>query len=208
MLALTVPNDELLVSPSPVSEEQSLLEAVANKDRVAFETLFRRYHSRIHQFVARMVNRHDLAEEVVADTLYAVWSHAHTYGGRSTISTWILGIAHKKALKAIEKDSRHRRTQGSEDQLLDLAEPDPAKNPERQAGDQVISQHVQLALDKLSVNHRAVVQLTAMGYSCAEIGEILDCPANTVKTRMFHARRQLSSLLKSAGVDVTSGESS
>ena len=58
------------------------------------------------------------------------------------------------------------------------------------------------ALDVLSADHRAVIELTYFGgHSCAEIAEIMRCPVNTVKTRMFHARRRLRLLLEDKAGD-------
>jgi len=51
------------------------------------------------------------------------------------------------------------------------------------------------AIKHLSVDHQAVVRLTALGHSCSEIAEIVGCPRNTVKTRMFHARLRLRKIL-------------
>ena len=55
---------------------------------------------------------------------------------------------------------------------------------------------VSRALSALPVEHRAVVTLTFFhGYSYGEIASIVQCPPNTVKTRMFHAREHLRRLL-------------
>lgn len=202
MFALSAPVDHSAIASTPAEEERSLVEAIANHDKAAFESLFQIYRARIYKFVIRMVNNHELAEEVVSDTLYVVWSKAHTFRGSSTVSTWILGIAYKKALKAIEQDSRQRRTSGPVDQLLELAEPDPQKNPETHAHNHLVGRHLQSALQKLTADHRTAVQLLAVGFSCDEAGIMLQCPSSTVKTRAFYARRQLSSLLKSAGITV------
>jgi len=52
------------------------------------------------------------------------------------------------------------------------------------------------ALESLSPDHRAVLELTYyLGHSCSEIAAIMDCPVNTVKTRMFHARNKLRVLI-------------
>ena len=58
------------------------------------------------------------------------------------------------------------------------------------------------ALRALSAEHRAVIELTYYeGCSCADIAEIMRCPVNTVKTRMFYARRRLRSLLAEVAAD-------
>ena len=60
-----------------------------------------------------------------------------------------------------------------------------------------LQQSLDQALQRLRPNHRSVVELTyRFGYSYSEIAEIVGCPVNTVKTRMFHARAQLRKILE------------
>ncbi len=56
------------------------------------------------------------------------------------------------------------------------------------------------ALARLPVEQRMAVQLCyELGYSCEEIATIMNCPVNTVKTRLFHARAKLQKLLPALG---------
>ena len=59
-------------------EDQYLLSQVARQERAAFEVLYRRYYRRVFYFVARLVRREDVAEEVVSDVMFAVWKGAAT----------------------------------------------------------------------------------------------------------------------------------
>src|SRR6476620_2363729 len=85
-----------------------LLERVAGKDRVAFQELYQRYYQRLFGFIFKLTRRPDVVEEALNDTLLAVWKGAGSFDHRSRVSTWILGIAHRQAMKAL---SRVRRTQ-------------------------------------------------------------------------------------------------
>ncbi|MBX2836644.1 MAG: sigma-70 family RNA polymerase sigma factor [Gammaproteobacteria bacterium] len=184
------------VTKTPIDEELCLIRAVAASDRIAFEKLFRRFHPRIYKFAHRMVQDHQLAEEVTGDTLYAVWTGAKNFKEQSKASTWILGIAYKRALKCLQKNQRHVAKRESDVELDTLTSESPEGNPETFANTALENQRLLLALSTLSTDHRAVLELIALGHSCSEIAGIVDCPENTVKTRTFHARRHLRKALQ------------
>lgn len=171
------------------SDDRTLLAAIASGDRRAFEELYHRYYQRLFAFLLRLTRRPAVVEELLQETLLAVWRSAHRFAGRSAPSTWILGIAYHHALKSLHRSSRRV----SENDL-----PWPRHEP---APDLVFDHHeraarIAKALGELNPEQRAVVELTFVhGLSYPEIAEILECPVNTVKTRMFHARRRLRELL-------------
>lgn len=178
------------------SDEQ-LIARVAGRDREAFERLYHRYHRRLYGYLARLVRRPELIEEALDDTMFAVWRQAARFEHRSAVSTWILGIAHRTALKAIARDDRwtaRARAEVAEQASVDPSEPAAGiVHGERRA---VIDR----ALAALSPEHRAVVVLTYFDErSYEEIAAIVGCPVNTVKTRMFHARKSLRRLLPALG---------
>jgi RNA polymerase sigma-70 factor (ECF subfamily) len=172
--------------------EAALLERIALGDLRAFETLYRAYFPRLTRFLERMTRRPDLVEEILNDTMLVVSGGAHKYNRTSKVSTWIFAIAYRKALKAL------RDTHDFVDTDVDLAE--LAGADEREPKDELLQQQLRRvlseAVEALSANHRAVIELTyfqEMGYR--EIADIMGCPVETVKTRMFHARRRLKALL-------------
>lgn len=171
-------------------EEVRLIVAVASGELAAFEALYRNYHPRLMRFLDRMTRRPALVEELINDTMMVVWRKADRYNGTSKVSTWIFAIAYRKALKALQK-----LDDAVEDEEAD-AHADPSPNPEQQLGRRELQTVLMRALDGLSAEHRAVVNLTYFHeVAYREIAEIVDCPEDTVKTRMFHARRRLKTLL-------------
>jgi RNA polymerase sigma-70 factor (ECF subfamily) len=179
-----------------VAEDRRLLREVAKQNRQAFEVLYRRYYRRVFHFVVRMVRRDDIAEEVVDDVMFAVWRNAASFEGGSTVSTWLLGIAYRQALKALEKNRKHRVVD-SDDELLEATQDaGPAADPAVVAVNENYSELVQKGIAALGEHHRVVVELTALGHSYGEIAKIVGCPENTVKTRMFHARQHLKRFLE------------
>ncbi len=179
----------------PGDDEQSLLARIAAKDRRAFETLYHRYHRRLFVYLFKVTRRADLIEELVNDVMMVVWQSAARFDGISRPSTWILGIAYRKALKAL---SRRKEPVGEP-----VARPfeRQVEGPDRLLARREEATVLGRALARLPPDQRAVVELTYyFGYSYREIAEIVDCPVNTVKTRMFHARRRLRDALPQSGL--------
>ena len=175
---------------TPDSDEARLLARVAGGDRAAFEQLYRTYFSRLSRFIGRMTRNAPLIEEVVNDTMLVVWQKAASFDGSCKPSTWIFAIAYRKTLKGLR---------GSDDPVesdSSLYEDESGNQPEQTLDRQQLQATVAEALDQLPAAQRAVMVLTyyhEMAYS--DIAEVVDCPVNTVKTRMFHARHRLKDLL-------------
>lgn len=190
-------NPSLLAAAGPKAHAERLqvaqLSAVAAQDREAFDRLYREYYPRLMDFLARVIGQSGLAEEVVNDTMYVVWSRASTFAGRSKVSTWIFGIAYKQAIKRLEREGRQRFDRLPEDWEV-LAD---NLSTDSEISKLQLQESLDKAMQRLSESHRSVVELTyQFGYSYLEIADIIGCPVNTVKTRMFHARAQLRRILE------------
>jgi RNA polymerase sigma factor (sigma-70 family) len=169
--------------------ETSLLACVARGERQAFDQLYRQYFPRLARFLGRMARNPLLVEEVINDTMLVVWQKAASYNASCKVSTWVFAIAYRKALKALKLEDAPVEADLA---LIGSDEQAPEPLAERRELTEVVAQ----ALDRLPVAHRITVVLAFyhdMDY--AEIAEVTDCPVNTVKTRMFHARRKLKELL-------------
>jgi RNA polymerase sigma factor (sigma-70 family) len=177
-------------SVAPTPEDLRLFARVRARDREAFEALYRLYHPRLARFLLNLLHRPLLVEEVLNDTLFVVWERSDTFRGASKLSTWIFAIAYRKAMKALR-----RLDEPIEDREADLR-PSDGDAPDAPTNRRRAQAALLAALARLSADHRAVVDLTyfhEMGYR--EIAVIMDCPVDTVKTRMFHARRHLRRIL-------------
>jgi RNA polymerase sigma-70 factor, ECF subfamily len=170
------------------AREVQLIARIGEGDRKAFEELYNLYHRRMARFLTRLTRRYDLAEEVINDTFWVVWRKAKTFRGESQPSTWILGIAYRKARNAFRASARLSE-QNLEAQLEPLTTDSPASREE-------LRDWLGQALGQLPVEQRLAVELCyELGHSCEEIAAIMSCPVNTVKTRLFHARAKLQKLL-------------
>ena len=178
------------------SEESELIARVGEHDLPAFEQLYRIYQPRLIRFLTNLVRRTEVAEEVLDDTMMVVWETAASFRRTSKLSTWIFAIAYRKALRA-----RARWPEPLEDDTHDTRV-DPHPGPDQQLRQTRLHDALVGAMDSLSADHRAVVDLTyfhGMGYR--EIAEIMHCPVDTVKTRMFHARRRLKDAMPASMTD-------
>ncbi len=182
---------------STPESEAALLRRIAAKDRRAFEALYHAYYRRLFAYLFKTVRRPELVEEVLDDVMLAVWTGAAGFNGSSRPSTWIFGIAYHKALKALARQDRHK----AETEESDGEEPMTEEGPEGLLARREMADVLGRALRSLPLEQRTVVELTYFqGFAYQEIAEIMGCPVNTVKTRMFHARRRLRELLPGLGV--------
>lgn len=167
-------------------EDIELVGRIVHRDRRAFDDLYRAYQPRLSRFLLSILRRASLVEEVLNDTMLVVWANSDRYNGQSKVSTWIFAIAYRKALKALRRVDEPIEDRDAEQR------PSAEAGPEQALGRSQVREVLVRAIGELSPDHRAVVDLTyfhEIGYR--EIAELMDCPVDTVKTRMFHARRHL-----------------
>jgi RNA polymerase sigma-70 factor, ECF subfamily len=167
----------------PDSRDAELLSAVSRGDRKALEELYVGYHRRLARFLSRLAPRYDTVEEIINDTFMVVWQNAGEFRGASRVSTWIIGIAYRTALKSLRRTQTLLKAQSQ----ADLAEVTVDPNNEAEMRDWVAH-----GLQALPLEQRLVIELAYhMGHSIEEIAAITECPIGTVKARMFHAREKL-----------------
>jgi RNA polymerase sigma-70 factor, ECF subfamily len=175
--------------------DEALVEAIAEGDRRAMQALYTRHHVRVYRFVLRITHDMSLAEDLVSEVFFTVWREAGSFEGKSQVSTWILAIARHKALTA-----RNRRTDEPLSDDLANAIADPADDAETMIHLQDRSAIIRRCLSQLSTDHREVIDLVYYhDKTVEEVAEIIQVPKNTVKTRMFYARKCLGKLLEASG---------
>jgi len=180
--------------------DRALIERIARLDRAALKELYLLYHRRLARFLTRVTSRYDLAEEIINDTFWVVWQRAGDFRGASHVSTWIMGIAYRRGLKALKRASVMQLGVNDTPEA-EYSSHEPWSGAERR-------EWVNVALERLPSEQRLVLELAYhLGHSCEEIAIIMNCPVNTVKTRMFHARKKLRVLLPQlAGMDAETHE--
>ena len=194
--------------PAPLSHQQQqrddsdrkLLDRVAAGDREAFRELYIAYHRRLARFLTRLTRRYDVAEEIINDALWVVWRRAGDFRGESRVSTWIMGIAYRRALKTLS-------SRGQQQFAAMPLESQPLVAPD-ELGASETSEWILLGMEQLPTEQRMALEFAyGYGHSCEEIALMMECPVNTVKTRLFHARAKLRTILPGlAGTRLASGE--
>lgn len=166
--------------------DAALMRQVAAGDREALTDLYRRYHARLFKFTFRLTRSYSAADELVNDILLVVWQSADRFRGDSKVSTWIFGIAYRKAMRRL---SRNRMKFVGDGRWDETAHDDTV--------DAETEDWIRQGLDALPPAQQMTINLVFfLGLSYAEIADVMDCPVNTVKTRMFHARRKLRGILQ------------
>ena len=164
--------------------DAELLARTVARDAQAFAALYKSYYRRLYRFIFRTLARTDCIEEIINDAMLVVWDRAATYNGGSRVSTWIFGIAYNKARKHFNGYTLFEHI-GDDDSDQAMADDGGLHRLE-------LDDTIDAAFSVLSAEQRAVVELTYyQGMHYGEISRIVGCPENTVKTRMFSARKKL-----------------
>jgi RNA polymerase sigma-70 factor (ECF subfamily) len=185
------------LSANQATSDEVLIGRIAKGDRLAMQVLFARHHVRVYRFVLRLVGNPTVAEDLISEVFLDVWRQADRFEGRSAVSTWMLAIARFKALSALRKKPDEELDEDTAETIEDTADT-PEVALEKKDKSTVLRQ----CLEQLSPEHKEIIDLVYYHEkSVEEVAEIVGIPENTVKTRMFYARKKLAELLKAAGVE-------
>jgi RNA polymerase sigma-70 factor (ECF subfamily) len=178
------------------TSDQAVIARVAAGDEQAMRILFARHNVKVFRFLTRLVGDAATAEDLLSEVFLEAWRQAARFEARSRLATWLLAIARHKALSAL----RQRRLQGSDAGLESIA--DAADNPEVALQKRDTGAILRDCLEQLSSAHREIIDLIYYhGRTIDDAAQILGVPQNTVKTRMFHARKRIADLLAARGIE-------
>lgn len=182
----------------PIAEgDAELLSGMVRGDRGAVTRLMARHKVRVYRFIAARVRNDAIAEEIANEVFLEAWRSAARFAGQSSVSTWLLAIAHHKAVSA----TRKQREEGWDDAVADKLA-DDQDDPEVALQKLDKGAVMRRCIERLSADHREIIDLVYYHEkSVSEVAEVLAIPEATVKTRMFYARKKLAELLRAAGID-------
>jgi RNA polymerase sigma-70 factor (ECF subfamily) len=194
--AVTVATADRAHGSAQETPDEALILSIATGDKQALQVLFGRHNVRVYRFVLRFLNDEAAAEDLVSEVFLDVWRQANHFEVRSQVSTWLLAMARNKALSA----RRRQPAQELDDRVAELV--DPADNAEvtmqRKQRNSILAD----CLTQLSAAHREIIDLVYyQEKSIDEVAEIIGIPHNTVKTRMFYARKRIAELMNGKGLD-------
>ena len=175
-----------------IASDEVLIRRIAGGDQLAMQTLVVRHRVALYRWLLRLVGDEALAEDLLSNVFLDVWRHAAKFEVRSSVSTWLLAIARHKAMSALR-----RRTNDPLDDEIMAEIPDNADSAEVILQKQDDIAVLRQCLTQLSPAHREIIDLVYYHEkSIAEVAEIVGAPQNTVKTRMFYARKRVTELLE------------
>ena len=179
------------------ASDGQLLARIAKGDHEAVTALYHRLERPLFAFLVKTLRDREAAADVLNDTMLDVWRQAGRFEGKSSVTTWIYAIAHHKAISWLR---RRREVELNDETSAEIADEAPLADSKLETTD--IAMAIARLMEKLSVDHRVVLQLAYFQeFNVSQIAEILDCPENTVKTRMFYARQRLKTLLVAEGIE-------
>jgi len=191
------------VPPASVSDE-SLIGQVKQGDVNAYGCIMRRYNQRLYR-VARCIVKNDAdALDVVQEAHIKAYTKINEFRGESRFASWLAAITRNEALMYLRKTSKELAMPKNETDIIDISltldtSSNSPRGPEslfeRKELRALINEHV----DRLPVDFRAVFVLRAVEqFSIQETADLLNIKPETVKTRLFRAKRMLRDQIQSA----------
>ncbi len=179
------------------ADDKALIRRLAARDQTAMSALYARHHVRLYRYLVRLVRNESIAEELMNEVFLETWRKAKSFEGRSAVSTWLISIAHNKAVSLLRKRREEALDEGYASQIADHED-----TPEVVSQKRSKAEIMQACMEQLSPDHREIIDLVYYhDKSVLEAAAILEIPENTVKTRMFYARKKLAELMREAGLD-------
>jgi RNA polymerase sigma-70 factor, ECF subfamily len=181
---VATPADEVLVS------------RIARGEQIALRALMARHQLRIARFIRRFVSDRTVVEDLACDTFFAAWQHAPHFENRSSVATWLMAIARYKALSA-----RERQTVPTEplDEVLATTIAETGLQPDAVVERDDWARYLRQCLGALPAEQAQLIELVYFrDKSIKEVALLKGIPENTVKSRLFLARKKLAAMLNAA----------
>lgn len=175
-------------------EEQRLIERSLRGDHAAFAILYNRYYNQVYAFCSRLLRGRFDVEDAVQQVFLEAWRSMRRFEGRSLFSTWLTKIAIHTCLSFHRKAGRvilNTDDIDPYDQSHALLWGGGPKIPEEEVFISERKSMVNKLLSRMTTKKKIVFIMSDMqGMSAPEISTILKIPDATVRTRLFHARRE------------------
>jgi RNA polymerase sigma-70 factor (ECF subfamily) len=176
-------------------DDVQLLHRIDQGDEDAMAAFYREHGRVVLGQVLLVAGDRRLAEEILQDTMLAVWRGAGSFRGESSVRSWVIAIARRQTRDRL----RVRRLRVVDDAFL-ADQPGSGPGPEVLALDRADLAEVRIAIQELAPSHREVFGLVfGSGLSLPEVAGVLEIPVGTVKSRLTAARTALSRILSEKG---------
>ena len=179
-----------------------LVERARRGDTRAFDELVGKYTPKLYGLAYHMTSNREDTNDILQDVFAKAYRSIKRFRGKSSFYTWIYSIATNMTLNFLKKRNR-RRTMSLDDIDLSIEndrnfiEATSKSDPVREANLSELQERLNMAMQQLSVDHRAVVTMfDIQGMPHSEISKILGVSEGTVRSRLFYAHRLLQSHLE------------
>lgn len=173
-------------------DDEILLKRIGKKEMAAMETFYRRYENLLFRFALKKLNHEIEAAEIVNTVMLEVWNNA-SFEGRSKVSTWLMGIANFRIIDLLRK---RKKNHVDIEEIKHKADENNEIDMHKVVAAAQTRDFIEYCLHKLSTQHKQVMELLFFQESSyEEIAESMTCSIGTVKSRIFHAKKQLKQCL-------------
>lgn len=180
--------------------DEILLARVAGGDVDALAALYVRHQRPLQAYLVVLTQDPGLVEELLQDTLLAVWMGANGFAGRASVRSWLYGIARRRAHAALSRHALHLVP------VDDLAPDEVPPAPDSADLALAAAERAELvdAIQRLAPAHREILALLFVHeLPYRELAETLSIPVGTVKSRLHAARQALRALLEPESGETT-----
>ena len=175
--------------------DAELLRRIGQGDEDALAAFYREHGRVVFAQVLLVTGDRVQAEEIVQDTMLAVWRGAAAFRGESSARSWAIAIARRQTRDRL----RGKRLRVVDDSYL-ADQPGTGPGPEVMALDRAELAEVRSAIRELAPAHREVLGLAfGAGLSLPEVADVLEIPVGTVKSRLTAGRAALNRILEEKG---------
>jgi len=176
-------------------DDAELLRRIGQGQESAMAAFYREHGRVVLAHVLLVTGERVLAEEIVQDTMLAVWRGAGSFRGESSARSWVIAIARRQTRDRL----RGGRLRVVDDAFL-ADQPSSGPGPEVLALDRAELAEVRGAIRELAQPHRELLGLVfGSGLSLPEVAGVLEIPLGTVKSRLTAARTALGRVLNEKG---------
>jgi RNA polymerase sigma-70 factor (ECF subfamily) len=193
---LTLADDNSVQDLHSSDPEAALRERLGRGDVAAVAEAYDCYHQTVRAFARRLVGDNETTEDLVQEVFVTLPSAIRRFRGDATLKTFILSIAVNHSRHYVRAAARRRRMLQSaiDERIFDEL---PANDPESLSRRKQLAEVLHRALDKLPLDQRVAFVLSEIeDRTASEVARIVGAPEATVRTRLFHARKKLRSLLE------------
>lgn len=195
----------------PRETDEELMEKFQDGDNAAMEELFARYQKPLYNFFLRMINKKEMAEDLVQETFIKVCRFGNTFrGADAKFTTWLYSVAGNQCRDMLRYTSRRPETPVTDivdeeqaDSFADMLYSTDETPVEDHLMRSEVNSSIKAAIDALPEKERKAIILREYNeLEYREIAEILGCPIGSVKVLIFRARQRLREQLKNVDMSV------